>query len=355
MISKECITGRIWVSICNPLLCHTVNLIAMLLKALKSNQPFYFLLIPLVAVIFWIKSLITPVAYPFFQGEDMMILYQPVSFLLGKSPLASGIVALFFVILLVFLILKLNIQYAFIRGRSFLPSSLFIIIISGLHELHSMHPVYFAALFLILAIDRIFNSYEKEVIHSNAFESAIFLAIGSLFYLNLIFFFPILWIGFIIVKPKVNWREFVITIIGFIFPWAAAFTYYAATDQIEELSRLLISNLTFHQVFLKGNLPVQIYIGFLVFLTLLGSIFIVGQYDEKKISSRKYFKTFFWIFLIASVLVFVVPSVSQEIVLLLAIPLTYLIANYLIYMKRQIWGELFFYILVAGVIYLQFI
>ncbi len=327
----------------------------MLLKALKSNQPFYFLLIPFVATVFWIKSLLSPMAFPFFPDEDMMILYQPVSMLLGKNPLVSSIVALFFIILLVFLILKLNVQYAYIRGRSFLPSSLFIIITSGLHELHAMHPVYFAALFLILAIDRIFASYEKDIIHSNAFESGIFLAIGSLFYLNLVFFFPILWIGFIIIKPKVNWREFILSLLGFVLPWAAAFMFYAATGQIDALFRILTANITYHQVFLKGNLPIQIYIGYLLFVTFLASIFIVGQYDEKKISSRKYFKTFFWIFLIAAILVFANPAVSQEIILLMAIPLTYLISNYLIFMKRQIWGEVFLYMLVAGVVYLQFV
>lgn len=327
----------------------------MLLKALKSNQPFYFLLIPFVATVFWIKSLLSPMAFPFFPDEDMMILYQPVSMLLGKNPLVSSIVALFFIILLVFLILKLNVQYAYIRGRSFLPSSLFIIITSGLHELHAMHPVYFAALFLILAIDRIFDSYEKDIIHSNAFESGVFLAIGSLFYLNLVFFFPILWIGFIIIKPKVNWREFILSLLGFVLPWAAAFMFYAATGQTDTLFRILTANITYHQVFLKGNLPIQVYIGYLLFLTFLASIFIVGQYDEKKISSRKYFKTFFWIFLIAATLVFANPAVSQEIILLMAIPLTYLISNYLIFMKRQIWGEVFLYVLVAGVVYLQFV
>jgi hypothetical protein len=32
-----------------------------------------------------------------------------------------------------------------------------------------------------------------------------------------------------------------------------------------------------------------------------------------------------------------------------------LISNYLIHMKRQFWGEVFLYILIGGVIYLQFI
>lgn len=327
----------------------------MLLKTLKSNQTFHFLLIPLVAGALWIKSFLNPMLFPFYTGEDSMLLYQPINALIGKSTVVSNIFALIFIILLAFLILKLNVQYTFIRVRTVLPSILFILITSGLHELHAMHPIYPAALFLILTIDRIFNAYDKEVIHSNAFEAGIFLAIGSLFYLNLAFFFPFLWIGFIIIKPKVNWREYILSTLGFILPWLAALAYYAGTGQSDELIGVLKENISSHQSFLVGNLPIQIYLGFLGFLTLLASFLILSQYDGKKISSRKYFKAFFWIFLMSSILIVANPAVSQDIIVLLAIPLTYLISNYLIYMKRPIWGEIYLSILTAGVIYLQFI
>jgi len=327
----------------------------MLLKAFKSNQPYSILLLPLITIGLWLNSFLQPLAYPFFKGEESMILYQPIHLLLGNSPIVSTITAMVFIILLAFLVLKLNQQYAFIRVRTFLPSYLFVLITSGLHELHVMHPVYPAALFLILAIDRIFNTYDKERIHSNAFDSGIFLAIGSLFYLNLIFFFPILWIGFIILKPNVNWREYVLTTIGFILPWLAALAFYLATGRRDELVQTLESNITFHQIFLRDNLPIQIYGGFLILLTLAASFFLLSQFDGKKISSRRYFKTFFWIFLISVILIIANPAVSQEIIILMAIPLTYLISNYLIFMKRQVWGEVFLYVLAAGVIYLQFI
>lgn len=327
----------------------------MLLKALKSNQPYHFLLIPIIAATLWIRSLMNPAIFPFYPGEDLMILYQPFNYLLSKNPLADNMVALIFIILLAFLILKLNVQYAFIRVRTFLPSSLLVLITSGIHDLHAMHPVYPAALFLILTVDRIFSSYDKETIHSNAFEAGIFLAIGSLFYLNLVFFFPFLWIGFIILKPKVNWREYILTTLGFVLPWLAAITYYMAAGSFEELLQILEANFTSHQIFLRENLSVQIYVGFLVLLTLLGSFFLLSQYDGKKISSRKYFKAFFWIFLISCTLIIANPAASEEIIIILAVPLTYLISNYLIFMKRQIWGEVFLYILAAGVVYLQFI
>jgi len=326
----------------------------MLLKALKSTLPYHIILMPFIAIALWFRSFLNPVVFNFYPGEEMMILYKPIHYVLDKNPFASNIVALLFIILLAFLILKLNIQYSFIKVKTFLPSSLFVIITCGLRELHAMHPVYPAALFLILTVDRIFNSYDKEVIHSNAFDAGIFLAIGSLFYMNLVFFFPFLWIGLIILKPKVNWRDYILATLGFIFPWMAALAYYLITGQAEELLRIVAMNFTSHQIFLRGNIAIQIYIGFLVLLTLLGSYTILAQYDEKKISARKYFKAFFWIFLISSILIFVSPAVSQEIIIILAIPLTYLISNFLIYMKRQFWGEVFVYILVAGVIYLQF-
>ncbi len=327
----------------------------MLLKILKSNQPFHFLLIPIIATALWIRSFMNPVSYTFYPGEDMMLLYQPINSVLINHPLTSHILALIFTTLIAFLILKLNVQYAFIRSKTFLPSSLFILITGGISDIHAMHPVYPAALFLILAIDRIFSSFEKEVIHSNAFDSGVFLSIGSLFFLNLVFFFPFLWIAFIIVKPNVNWREYILTTLGFILPWLAALAYYLISGSTDELLHTLETNITSHQIFLREGLPIQIYIGYLVLLTFLSSIFLLAQYDGKKISSRKFFKTFFWIFLISCILIIANPAVSQEIIIILAIPLTYLISNYLVFMKRQTWGEVFLYLLTAGVIYMQFV
>jgi hypothetical protein len=258
-------------------------------------------------------------------------------------------------ITLSFLVLKLNVQYAFIRMRTFLPSILFILISSGIPELHSMHPVYPATLFLILTIDRIFNSYDKEKIHSNAFESGIFLAIGSLFYFNLAFFFPVIWFGFIILRLRVNWREYVLSTLGFVLPWLVAMFFYTITGNEQDLIKLVETNFTFHQNFILKNLSIQIYLEFLIIMTLSGSFFLLLQYDEKKVSSRKYFKVFFWIFLIAMILTIVVPAASQEMILILSLPLTYLISNYFIYMKRTIWGEIFFFLLFIGVVILQFI
>lgn len=283
-----------------------------------------------------------------------MFLYQPIGWLLGHSALASNLVAMALVIILSFLILRLNTAYAFIRVRTFLPSNIFVLTVSGLLTLHTLHPVYFALLFLMLSVDRIFQSYEMKKFHGSAFEAGFFIGLGSLFYLNLIFYFPMIWIGFILIKKSPEWRNFVLPVLGLLVPWLFAWSFYFLTKQMAVFNHTIAVNFSFDNHFLRGNIELQVFLGFLTILTLLGSVFLMNQYDEKKISTRKYFQIFFIIFLISFALLLAVPAVSQEILVIMALPLTVLISNYLIFQKRAFWSNLLMYLFVALIVYLQF-
>jgi hypothetical protein len=326
----------------------------MILKLLKSNQAYHFFTIPLLVAGLWFRSYTHPEYFPFFEGEDQMFLFQLVNGLLGQSALLNNLLAMVFVVGLSFLVLRLNTNFAFIRARTFLPSNIFILIISGMLSLHTFHPVYFGLLFLMLSVERIFISYDIEKFHGGAFESGFFIGVGSLFYLNLIFFFPIIWIGLLLIRKRPEWRNYVLPVLGVFVPWLFAWSYYFLDGQQEAFIEIISVNFVTENNLLRENIPLQVYLGFLTALTLLGSIFLLGQYDEKKISTRKYFQVFFLIFAIAFVLLIVVPAVSQEILVLMALPLTFLISNFLIYMKRQFWSNLIMYLFIAMVIYLQF-
>lgn len=327
----------------------------MLIRFFKSNQAYHFILIPFIVLVLWLRSYLFPEFYPFFEGENMMPLYKPLYSLLSKSAFVNNLLAMAFVILLSFIILRLNTVYSFIRVRTFFPSNIFVLILSGLLPLHTLHPVYFGALFLLISIDRIFGSYEERSIHSNAFDSGFFIGLGSLFYLPLIFYFPLVWIGFLLIRKTPNWRNFVLPLVGIVVPWLFAYTYYFVTDSSGDIIHVIQQNLFTKNYFLRDNINLQIYVGFLVFITFLGSLFMLGQYDEKKVSARKYFQIFFLIFLVSLALLIFVPSVSLEVLIIMAIPLTFLISNYLIFMRRQFLANLFFAIFLGLIIYLQLV
>ncbi|KOH45086.1 DUF6427 family protein [Sunxiuqinia dokdonensis] len=327
----------------------------MILRILKTNQAYHFILIPLMIAGLWFRSYIYPDFFPFFEGENDMFLYQLVNRWFGQSALAGNLLSMVFVIVLAFLILKLNTEYAFIRVRTFLPSNIFVLILGGLLTLHTLHPVYFALLFLLLCVDRIFQSYELEKFHASAFEAGFFIGLGSLFYFPLIFFFPIIWIGFLLINKRLQWRNFVLPLLGLFVPWLFTWSYYYLTNQLPVFVDTIILNVETDNRFFGGNRPLQMYLAYLVLVSLLGSLFLLNQYDEKKISTRKNFQIFFLILLTAVILLIFIPAVSQEIVIIMALPLTYLISNYLIFMKRKVWGNLFIYLFIALIIFMQLV
>lgn len=327
----------------------------MILRLIKNNQAIHFITIPLIVLVLWFRNYISPDQFHFFVGEDQMLLYHPLKVLTAWSPLASNLLAIVFALIIGFLVLRLNSSYSFIAVRTFLPSYVMILILSGLVSTQSLHPVFLGAIFLMLAIDRIFDSYEKKKIISNAFDSGFLIGLGSLCYFNLIFFFPITWISFILIRKSFKGSVFLLALIGLALPWLYAFSYYFLTDQLAVMEHIIVQNVVTSNKFFGANLPFQIYLGYLIFLTLIGSFFLLSQLDEKKVSSRKYFQIFFIVFIIATLMLVLIPAVSHEILVIIAIPLTFLFSNYLIFMRRQFWGNLFIYLLIGLVIYMQFI
>ena len=81
---------------------------------------------------------------------------------------------------------------------------------------------------------------------------------------------------------------------------------------------------------------------------------LLKQYDSKKVSSRKYFSIFFTIFVLGMLSFAFIPVTSQEMLVIIAIPVTYLISNLFVFMKSRFWSEVLFILLLGIVIFMQF-
>ena len=327
----------------------------MILRILKSNQPVNYILFPLIGLLFWGESLLRPQLYPFFLGENENILYFPIDNFLRNSAFSQSAVALILVIILAFIVQQINSRYAFIRIRTMLPAPLFVVMIGGFTEMHILHPIYFAAVFLLLAISRLFCMFDKPKQYSVTFDSGFLLGVGSLFYFNLFILIPAFLIGITVLTRYYRWREFIIMTIGFLLPLFLAFSFAILTEQFMELLKTLERCIITANNHFKSNIPLHIFLGFLILLTTIGSIKIIQQYDSKKVSTRKYFTVFFLIFIFSVFSFMLIPATSQEILVILAIPVSYLISNFLVFMKSRFWSELIIILLFAITISMQFL
>ena len=309
---------------------------------------------PLVTMALWMKSLLHPFAYNYFPGEDQNILYDFIYHLVNDKALVQVISGIVMVVLLAYSIQLVNDRYMFIRIKSKLPALLFVVIVGGFVPMHTLHPVYFGALFTLIAIYRLFGIFDTKKAYSSTFDVGFLLGIGALFYLDVAVLIPAFIVGIALLGREVGWREFTTLLLGFFLPFVFSAAYAVLTDSWLEVINMMKESIVTPVNHFKSNTPLQVYLVALILFTIAGSIGMFGQYDTKKISSRKYFTVFFWIFIFSLAGFALNPVTSQEMLVITAIPVTYLIANYFVFMKSRFWSELLFILLVLIVVSMQF-
>ena len=326
----------------------------MILKTLKSNKTINLLIFPILGILFWISNLIRPFSYKFYEDENNNILYAPLNKITEGSDFVRVLLSLIFVIVIAFLIQGINDRFSFIRIRTKLPATLFVIIVSGFTQLHTLHPVFPAVIFLLFAIYSLFDTFEEIKPYSKIFNTGFLIGVGTLFYLNILILLPAFFVGVAILTRESSWRSYLILLIGFFVPIFFEFSYAVLTEQIPEMLDIISKNTFTHVNYFLNNTSLQIFLALLIILTIIGSIKIMQQYDSKKVSTRKYFTIFFIIFFLSLISFAFFPVTSQEMLIIIAIPITYLISNLLLFMKSRFWSELLFILLLGIVVFTQF-
>ncbi len=326
----------------------------MILRTLKSNRSINLALFPIIGVLFWLRNILFPTEYPFYVAENETPLFAPIYKLLEGYGLVQVLIAFALVVFIAFFIQQINDRYALIRTRTKLPAIVFVIIVGGFTTLHTLHPVYFAAIFLLLAVYNLFAVFNNPAPFPPIFNAGLFLSIGVLFYFKLIVIFPALLIGVIILYREVSWHELLICVVGFFVPliFAAGITFY--DDSFLEFLKTMEQNFVTPVNHIKNNYPLY---GFLLFLTIFivtASLRFLQQFDTRKVSTRKYYSIFLIIFSFAMAGLMLVPATSQEMLIISAVPVTFLISNLLVSMESRFWGELLFILLIVASAFMQF-
>jgi hypothetical protein len=327
----------------------------MVLNKLKSNHTINLLLFPLLAIVFWLKNLLAPQQHLFTPAETQNFLFSIIYGWLKEFPFWQNVTALALFLFIAFEVLQISTRFNFVRIRTMLSATLFVLIAGGFTGMHFLHPVYFGAVFFLVALYRLFSAYDQPQPYSAAFDTGFFLGISILFYMNLLVLLPAFLIGIGILSRETRWREYVILIIGFLLPYIFTASYAYLTGRIIKLYDLVWLIFLTPNEFLQPGIYLYVYTGFLILLTLLGSIKILQQYDFVKVSIRKYFVVFFLIFASTLLSILLIPVIAQEMLLITVIPVTFLISNYFVFMKSRFWGNFWFFLLVVMVASMQII
>lgn len=326
----------------------------MFLRKFKGTGPDIIILTGLIGIAVWTGSFLHPEPYVLSSpAEEMMPGSKLLVYLSELSPHVAAVLSFLFVMLIAFLLVDFNTSALFLGERTFFPALLYILLSGILPGQQKLNPALPAAIFLILAIRKIVDSYKKPGTANTFFDAGILISTGGLFYPHLLWFGFILLTGIIILRT-IGPREIIISIIGLVTPLflLSGFLYITGTRP-----ESMIESFTAFFRIEKGTsdlAPINIVVLIMIGVVTLISLFqLVTVINAKKIKSRKTFVLLVWVLVISlAVYVFLDPF-SAEIMWLIGIPVSYLISHYFLFSGKKMIPEIIFIMLFVAAGLLQ--
>jgi hypothetical protein len=327
----------------------------MLLRLFIRKQQFIIVLILILALAFWVPSILNYKSSFFIFDFYPSPVYSPLQFVEYSFPRITVIISLILLVLSGFLLIRLNVRFFFIQTRTQLPALFFILICSSFIPLQRLNPVSISVIFLIIALFKIFDTYKKEQLCYNFFDAALLISVGSLFYFNLIFLIVIIWIGLLILRPFI-WREWIFTLIGLLLPYMILFFYYYMMDlDIKSLLGTYKSYLSYKRYDMSFDLSYRLLAIYYLLILIISSIYMIKVYAVKKIYARKFFMFFLWLFIVAVIIYFFIPSAGYEMIIIASLPVSFLLTHFFVSVKPNWINSTLFDMFFGFLIYLRIV
>ncbi|MBK8805398.1 MAG: hypothetical protein IPO21_01625 [Bacteroidales bacterium] len=311
-----------------------------MLTLVKYDKIYVLFLIPFLVIGIWFMQLLNINYTEVYFDNNQMPLYRLIVSIFPHNSIMSVIVSIILVCVNGFLIIRINGINKLTSKGTYLPGILFVMFISLFPELRQLNPIIFSSVFLLLAIDRIFQTYKVDYQIKPFYESGFLIGFASLFYFNAVFFLIYLFFSMLSIR-RFYWREFLAPVVGLVTVYAFLLFFYFYFNRLDELKEIVQFNL-FHEsdtsFFHLSNI---IFFGYLSFIFII-SLALTFTGISRKIIVRKIYSQFFVLFLLVLAMFFMIPATSFELIVFLGIPLSFFLTNYLLNINSVPLSEIVF-------------
>ena len=294
----------------------------------------------------WIVPLISPSGMENVSGPEPMPLWGLIIKLISGSPLAAVILSLVLVMAVAFLMVRFNTEIFFIPRRTYLPALLYIILYSVFPGQMILNPALPASLLILAALWRMMSSYRLNGMSFNFFDAALMISSAGLLYAGSVWFLAVVFIAALVLRSP-DARELILALGGAMLPWIVMYAvWYVSGEDPEKLTGIVRHNLfdMTSSVLWSRTLIILLVVAGLNFLPSL--LYLVREMPTYKIRSRKTWELMIWIIVISAAAIIFVPAVSAEITAVAAVPVSFIMANYMTFTRRVVIAEILFWLMV---------
>lgn len=322
----------------------------LLLRLFKNNRVGGIVFVILLAILSYFVSFLSPTGQVDEQGMPM---YNLIFGQIDHIRVLNYILALAIHLLICLVLVRMNLRFTLIDERTFMPALFYLIIVNAFPSLHQVNPMLVGALFYLLSFIMILNAHDEGPDSLKIFNAFLVLFAGVLFYAKLIWFLPVLWLVLLTIRA-VTPRELIFPMVAGIFVGLLTFTtFWIILDDLDGLAELLRSQLSFGGHLQPVRISIYLFMGFLLLLVIIASGFIITRFQARKIIIRNIYQVLFFMFLFSIIFFFLISGYRTGTIYYMAIPVTYLFTNYFQHGGSAFLKEIFIWILMGLMIYVQ--
>lgn len=319
-------------------------------RAIAAKETY--LLTILLSVLCWAVGYVGNLGFPMVEDAYDTPLWHKLCHIIPNKETAYGI-GLLLMFGAAFLIQRMNYVVGLIREKTVLPFLFFVLFVSTNPDFFPLKPTSLGVFCLVLGVYELFLSYHNSETQVSAFNWALLIGIGSLFWVHIVWFVPLYWFGMYHLR-SLGFRTFLASLLGFLTVywfvlgwcvWQKDFTLFTASFPLLVQFKLMV---------ITGSIWSWLTVCYSVLLTLIAAINILTQEYSDSLRTRENL-SFLVIFSVWAILLyFLYDYASEEFLVTACIPMSILVAHFFT-VRWNKWVRVLFYFTIVFFITVLFI
>jgi hypothetical protein len=315
----------------------------------KSGTILQFTIFAVFMAVLWIPAFVHPV--PAVQATTDGPLYSMVISWLQPFPLMTVALALILVVLQAVILFYVYQANGFFGRSNFLPAIIILLAFSWNVNYQTMHAILPAGVFIILALSSMMVMYGRQAAYHQVFTASFSIGIAALFYIPLAYLLLLIWFTLITYRVS-TWREYAISIIGFILPFIYYLSWLFFNDSVEtglkQLYSILFNLIRPERISLINT----IWLSASAFILLVSMFAVLNIMSDKLISLRRRAWVLFNFSFTSVIALLLVGWPILGANYIFVIPLSFFLTGSFSLVKRPFWFEILavgYFLLLVGI------
>lgn len=262
----------------------------------------------------------------------------PTGFLYGEwigtsAPVGAWFWVTLLLIIQLYTIILICLQLKISTEATLIPGLAFVLCAVMIPEFGTFQPMIFANTFLLLALLQLFMISPRQPSSKQIYNAGLCIAVATFFYSSFMFFL-IAGVSGINIIRSYRFNDIRVLILGFLTPFFLAGVYYFWFDLFSDYWSGIFKDLGLISFRYTSN---WFHIGAVIFMMLLVLSMVINsvQVMNKKTNIKQnYFKILYWFLFSCFIMTLPQKNLGVEHLMVLAVPLSIIISEYLINWKE---------------------